>query len=120
LSSKEPVLEFISLPSVKPYQEEASFLNPEVAEQAKTEKYIKDLRSLVEVTQKAEMQRLMQDCLLNKYEMRYKCQMKTLLSAIVGTDTVDRHMASISKDQKKLLEKLAQTKTYHFNPRKRL
>lgn len=119
-SSKEATIELISLPSVKTYSEEASFLNPEVAEQAKIERHIKDLRSLVELTQKAEMQRLMQECLLNRYEMRYKCQMKTLLSAIVGTDTVDRHMASISKDQKKLLEKLAQTKTYHFNPRKRL
>lgn len=56
----------------------------------------------------------MKECMLFNYERRYKITMKQLLAAVVGIETVDRHMATLTKERKVWEQRLNQTKTFTF------
>lgn len=73
-----------------------------------------ELKELIQKVQEGEIRRLTSECFLNNYEKRYKVNMKTVLSAIVGVDVIDRYLASVNKEQKTLAEQMAKTKTFYF------
>lgn len=45
--------------------------------------------------------------------------MKVLLAAVVGVETVDRHMAALTKEQKILEQEISKTKTFSFGSTKK-
>lgn len=75
---------------------------------------IKELQELIQRVQNAEIRRLTTECFMNSYEKKFNVTLKTLLSAIVGVDVLDRYIATVNKEQKTLAEQLSQTKTFYF------
>lgn len=44
------------------------------------------------------MNRLMKEFRLNNYEVRYNIKMKQVFAALVGIESVDRYMATVTKE----------------------
>lgn len=81
---------------------------------ASLEKQMLSCRQMIDEAKDKEIDRLTHACFMNNYEMKYGTQMKTLLSCIVGIDSIDRYLACINREQKVLTAKLLKSKTFKF------
>lgn len=94
--------------------------NNRIASNADSKIYEQHLQSIKDMIKKAkelELQRLAQECMLNSYETKYNTNLKEVLSAIVGAESLDRYMAVIVKEQKQLKDRLDSVKTFSFASR---
>lgn len=74
------------------------------------------LRREIRTLQEEEVKRLIHECCFNKLEQTLGASLKQMLSALLGSEVINRQMSTIAKEQKSLIEELEKTKTYCFGP----
>lgn len=67
------------------------------------ENYVAKIKEMIASATESEIQRLTIECSLHGYEEAYKTNMKELIGAITGTETLDKHLAAISKHKRNLV-----------------
>eukprot|EP00359_Climacostomum_virens_P000553 CAMPEP_0204900110 /NCGR_PEP_ID=MMETSP1397-20131031/2266_1 /ASSEMBLY_ACC=CAM_ASM_000891 /TAXON_ID=49980 /ORGANISM="Climacostomum Climacostomum virens, Strain Stock W-24" /LENGTH=459 /DNA_ID=CAMNT_0052068187 /DNA_START=2414 /DNA_END=3793 /DNA_ORIENTATION=- len=82
---------------------------------ASIEKQMIYLRRRINEMKDKEIERLTHACFMNNYEKKFGIEMKSLLSCVVGIDSIDRYLASINREQKTLSSQLQQSKTFKFS-----
>ena len=73
---------------------------------------IESLKTEIRTIKEKEIKRLYKECVVNGYEIKKKVDLRTLLSAIVGIENVDKYNSMILKLQRDLPERLGLNK--HF------
>lgn len=66
------------------------------------EGYMNKLKEVIDTAVNNEIQRLTIECTLHNYEERYKTSIKDLISAICGVESIDKHLAGVTKRKKYL------------------
>ncbi|OMJ80070.1 hypothetical protein SteCoe_19760 [Stentor coeruleus] len=67
------------------------------------ENYVAKIKEMIASATESEIQRLTIECSLHGYEEAYKTNMKELIGAITGTETLDKHLAAINKHKRNLV-----------------
>ncbi|CAG9330467.1 unnamed protein product [Blepharisma stoltei] len=65
--------------------------------------------------QENEIKRLTRECSLNNYEIKYKINLRDLISVIIGIERVDKYMVYVNKNLRDLTNKVQTTKTFKFS-----
>jgi hypothetical protein len=95
---------------------ESSAKDPEVFEHypdiLTLENDIEECKDVLRLIQENELRRLTHECVMNNYEGKFSTHRKTVMSAIVGVDSIDRYLLSLGKEQRLLENLLTNTKTF--------
>ena len=75
---------------------------------------VRQLDDAISSLKATEQQRILHECCFAQLEKRLGATMKQMLSALLGTEVVNRQMSILSKEHQSLLDTIERTKTYRF------
>ncbi len=70
---------------------------------------------LITKTIEGELERVNKEFFVSNYGQRYGVPLKEMLTTIVGQEGVERKLGSLSKQRKKLQEKMEKAKTFAYS-----
>lgn len=79
------------------------------------EQHISSLKDRITKEQEKEIKRITHECSINNYEGRFRTSLKDLLSAIIGVESVDKYMVLVIKEQRDIVSRMENTKTFTFS-----
>lgn len=79
------------------------------------EGYTNKLKEVIECAVNNEIKRLTIECTLHNYEERYKTCIKDLISAICGVESIDKHLAEVTKRKRYLTGVLEGNRSVSIN-----
>ena len=89
-------------------------LEKTVIEPSFYENYIGKVKDMIKTALNNEVHRITLEYLLHGYEERFKVGIKDVISAIVGIDSIDKHLAAVSKHKRDLSRILEGRRTFNF------
>jgi hypothetical protein len=89
-------------------------LEKTVIEPSFYENYIGKVKDMIKTALNNEVHRITLEYLLHGYEERFKVGIKDVISAIVGIDSIDKHLAAVSKHKRDLSRILEGSRTFNF------
>lgn len=72
------------------------------------------IKNEIKTIKEEEIQRIFRECFVNGYEAKKKTSLRTLISAFVGLDNIDKYNTLMIKLKRNLSEQLLATKTFKF------
>ena len=75
---------------------------------------ITEIRNNVKMIKDLEASRLFKLCFMSSYDLKHRVSFKTLLSAIVGYENIDKYSSLVIKLKREIKDRLMCTKTFRF------